>query len=84
MNKKIKALDSIKDSYDAFYIANKYGDNGTHDKEFELLSELKGELVPKALGWIKHQYDCYYKDKYKDESGSAFEYLRNLILAEED
>ena len=75
----LKALDEIKESYDAFYIENKYGTN-THQKQFDLLEKkLKGDKLPNALGWIKNCYDCYYKDEYKDESGTAFEYIRNLI-----
>ena len=77
-NKYQEALDSIKESYDAFYIENKYGTN-THLKEFELLSNLKGEKVVNAINWIMFEYDCYYKDDYDDENGTAFGYLRGLI-----
>lgn len=75
----LKALDEIKEGYDAYYIQNKYGDEKTHQKQFDMLKELKGDKVPNALNWIADCYDCYYKDDYKDESGTAFEYLRNLI-----
>ena len=74
-----KALDEIKESYDAFYFENKYGE-GTHAKEFKLLSEeLNLSLEKGALAWIKYQYDYYDKDDFKDEEGTAFEYVRNLI-----
>lgn len=81
MNKEelLKTLDEIKESYDAYYILNKYGTN-THQKQFDLLEKnLKGDKLPSALNWIKHRYDCYYKDEFKDESGTAFGYIRNLI-----
>ena len=75
----LKALDDIKESYDAFYIENKYGSN-THQKQFDLLEQnVKGDKMPNALGWIKNCYDCYYKNEYEDESGTAFEYIRNQI-----
>ncbi len=75
----IKALDEIKESYDAYYFENKYGTN-THQKQFDLLEQnVKGDKMPNALGWIKNCYDCYYKDDYKDEKGTAFEYIRNQI-----
>jgi hypothetical protein len=81
-----KALDEIKESYDAFYFANKYDDNnekGTHAKQFNLLATLPGLSLDKgALCWIKNQYDRYYKDDYKDETGTAFEYIRNIIRKE--
>ena len=28
---------------------------------------------------IKNEYDCYYKNDYKNETGTAFEYIRNII-----
>lgn len=75
----LKALDEIKENYDAFYIANKYGKN-THKKQFQLLEKhLKGKDVSNALIWIINEYDCYYKNYYIIEKGTAFEYLRNLI-----
>ena len=75
----LKALDEIKEGYDAFYIENKYGTN-THQKQFDLLEKnLKGDKVPNALGWIKNCYDCFYQHDYEDEKGTAFEYLRDLI-----
>lgn len=75
----LKALDEIKESYDAYYFENKYGTN-THQKQFDLLEQnVKGDKMPNALSWIKNCYDCYYKDSFKDESGTPFEYIRNLI-----
>ena len=82
--KLLKALDEIKESYDAFYIVNKYDDGNTkntHKEQFALLSkELNLPLDRGALAWIKCEYDSYYKGDYEDETGSAFEYIRNLIL----
>lgn len=79
MNKYEKALNEIKESYDAFYFPNKYGDN-THKEQFELLATLPNlSLERGALAWIKYEYDCYYKDEYKDEKGTAFEYIRKII-----
>ena len=79
----LKALDEIKDSYDAFYIANKYdNDNisGTHTKQFDLLSrELELPLDRGALAWIKWEYDCAYKSEYENEEGTAFGYIRGII-----
>ena len=73
-----EALDKIKNSYDAFYIENKYG-KGTHNKEFELLATLPDLSLEKgALCWIKYQYDCYYKEDYEDEKGTAFEFIRKI------
>lgn len=76
----LKALDEIKESYDAFYIENKYGEAKTHRKQFDMLAEVKGlSLEGGALCWVMYQYDCYYKHKFEDETGTAFEYIRNLI-----
>lgn len=80
----LKALDEIKESYDAYFILNKYGTN-THQKQFDLLEQnVKGDKMPSTLNWIKHRYDCYYKDEFKDEKGTAFGYIRNLINEVED
>lgn len=80
----LKALDKIKESYDAYYFENKYGEN-THKKEFDLLEQnVKGDKMPNALGWIKNCYDCWYKDDFKDESGTAFEYIRKQIIEGEE
>lgn len=82
--KLLKALDEIKDSYDAFFIGNKYDDDNTkntHKEQFALLSkELELPLNRGALAWIKYEYDCYYKGEYENESGTAFGYIRNIIL----
>lgn len=80
----LKALDEIKDGYDAFFISNKYDDDNsknTHKEQFALLSkELNLPLDKGTLAWIKYEYDCYYKEDYEDETGTAFEYVRKLIL----
>ena len=81
MNKEelLKALDEIKESYDAFYFENKYCDC-THKEQFEKLSQVNGLSLEKgALCWIRYEYDCYYKNEFEDEKGTAFEYIRNLI-----
>lgn len=80
----LKALDEIKEGYDAFYFENKYGNN-THQKQFDLLSkELNLPLDRGPLAWIKYEYDCYYKNEFEDETDTAFGYIRNLILEGED
>lgn len=86
--KPVEALDSILETYDAFYITNKYGDNGTHELEFAVLLEYiftvndkPDELALRAIAWIKDCYDCYYKENYKDDSDdTAFSYLRKFIM----
>lgn len=75
MNKYIEALNTLKNEYDAYDIENKYGE-GTHPREFEILYQLRGDLVINALGWIKNCYDCYYKNELTEES--AFAYLESL------
>ena len=79
MNKYIEAIEKIKNEYDAFYFENKYGQN-THEREFKILEELKGEKVADALGWIKTLYDCYYKNEL--EEGNPFDYLTSLAEQE--
>ena len=87
MNKKelIKAIDKIYNDYDAYYFSNKYGDlqNNTHSKEFqELFKRFQyDEKGQSAINWILNCYDCYYKEDFKE--GSAFNYLKNKILKEE-
>lgn len=76
-----KALDEIKDEYDAFYIANKYESDvtkTTHGTQFAKLLELKGDKVTNAVHWIAREYDCYYKNEYENEDDTAFGYLREL------
>ena len=79
MNKEeyLKAIDKLENEYDAYFMGNRYGSENTHKKEFELLSNLKGELVGNALAWIRHCYDCYYKDELPDDN--AFNYLRGIV-----
>lgn len=76
-----KALNEIMNEYDAFLINNKYGkeEDNTHKEQFEILSQLKGERVEQALGWIKNCYDCYYKKDYENDEESAFAYLKDRI-----
>ena len=70
----LEAIEKIRNEYDAFYFENKYGEN-THKKEFELLSNLKGDKVKNALSWIKDCYDCYYKNEVHIE----FDYLIKCV-----
>ena len=79
MNKYIEAIEKIKNEYDAYFFENKYGTN-THQKEFDLLSELKGDKVDFAIGYIKTHYDCYYKNEL--EEGNPFDYLTSLAEKE--
>ena len=82
MKEELKAINEIQDSYDAFYILNKYGTDGTHKKEFDILFEFvkNDELGKNALNWIKHEYDCYYKnDYYSNDKNSPFAYLEEFI-----
>lgn len=72
----LKAIEKIKNEYDAYYFENKYGEN-THKKEFELLSKLKGDKVESALSWIKKCYDCYYKDELSYDN--PFNYLVKCV-----
>lgn len=78
--KMLKAIDKLYNEYDAFYMLNKLGtmEDNSHKEEFEMLSELKGELVDSALNWIRFCYDCYYKDKYTGEE-TAFAYLKKIV-----
>ncbi len=81
MNKYIEALNTLMNEYDAYYVENKYG-GCTHPKEFEILYQLKGDLVINAIGWIKNCYDCYYKNEMDEKS--AFGYLKALAERKED
>lgn len=81
----LKALDEIKESYDAFYFANKSDDliHCTHKEQFEKLSQVKGLSVKNgALAFIRYTYDYHYKYEFEDEKDTAFEYIRNLINKE--
>ena len=85
MNKYEKALNEIKESYDAFYFENQYGLCTTHREQFELLDTLPNlSLHYGALCWLAYEYDSYYKDEYEDETGTAFEYIRNIIKEVKD
>ncbi len=75
MNKYQRAIETLKNEYDAFYFENKYGE-GTHPEEFKLLSELEGDLVQNALGWIRDCYDCYYRNELDEDN--AFTYLEKI------
>lgn len=79
-NKYLKALNEIKNEYDAIYFENKYGEN-THSEQFKLLEELKdkGQFVPQALAWIKNEYDCFYMNKIIEVKDNPFYYLEQLI-----
>lgn len=83
MNKYQKAIETLKNEYDAFYFENKYGEC-THQKEFDLLAELEGDLVPNALRWIRECYDCYYKELLEINEDNAFDYLGHLAERKEE
>lgn len=81
MNKYEEALNRVKEGYDAYLIQNKYASHytqTTHSDEFDLLKNLKGEKVVLAIHSIARSWDCYYADELQDETGTPFEYLRNL------
>lgn len=68
--------------YDAFYIANKYGEELTHKEQFKKLRELlkQDELSQRALNWISQCYDCYYKNEFENMNNeNPFYYLQNKI-----
>ena len=86
MNKEelIDAIDDLWNSYDAFYFENKYTENNTHKKEFELLFKYfeNDEIALKTINWIKYSYDCYYKEDFKEELNgckNAFAYLKSKL-----
>lgn len=81
----LNAIDTLYNEYDAFYMLNTLGEieDNSHKKEFEILSELKGELVDKALNWIRFYYDCYYKNEYTGEE-TAFAYLKQVVNSGEN
>lgn len=74
-----KDLLEIWKSYDAYYIANKYGETSTHKEEFTRINELlkDDKLSDKALGWIANCYDCYYKNEFEEKNDdNPFYYLQ--------
>mgnify|MGYP006956326525 FL=1 len=78
----LKAVDNLLDSYDAYYIANKYDEkNNTHKKEFKMLIDLfeNSEMDLRAIQWIHNCYDCYYKSQYENDEESPFAYLKKSI-----
>lgn len=77
MNEYLKAIDELENNYDAYFMGNRYGNENTHAKQFELLSKLKGDKVKNALAWIHDCYDCYYKDELEEDN--AFNYLRGIV-----
>ncbi|WP_050636164.1 hypothetical protein [Candidatus Stoquefichus sp. SB1] len=85
MNKEklLKAVDDLKNEYDAFYMMNRCSwekDENTHAEEFEMLSNIQGDKVQNALAWIHDCYDCYYKDELGEDN--AFAYLKMVIKDE--
>lgn len=78
----MKELNEIKEGYDAFYFANKYGEESTHKEQFKKLRELlkNDEMSQRALNWISNCYDCYYINEYNGEDNSnPFYYLECKI-----
>jgi hypothetical protein len=78
----MKELMEIKQEYDCYFIDNKYGDKGTHDKQFDKLRKLlkDDEMSQRALTWISQCYDCYYIDDFKEENdNNPFYYLEKKI-----
>lgn len=77
---KNKDLLEIWESYDAYYIGNKYGD-GTHNEQFNRLHDiLKDEQSEKALCWIGCYYDCYYKNEYEQlDDSNPFYFLQRKL-----
>jgi hypothetical protein len=85
MNKYEEALKDIYESYDAFYISNKYGD-GTHKDCFDLLLSIttNAEYYHNAINWIRNEYDCYYSKRYIDNNGlyldgTPFKYISDIV-----
>ena len=84
MNNCIKNKDllEIYQEYDAYYFANKYGEESTHKEQFKRLRELlkDDELSQRALNWISSCYDCYYAKEYTEKNdNNPFYYLQNKI-----
>jgi len=75
-----KALDEIYNDYDANDPFNINSNSNTHQHQFDLLSQLKGDKVKRAISWIKCKYDSYYNGEYIDkESACAFYNLQKCI-----
>ena len=84
MNEYIKNKDllDIYNDYDAYYFANKYGEESTHKEQFKRLRELlrEDELSQRALNWVSNCYDCYYAKEYVEmNDNNPFYYLQNKI-----
>ena len=83
MSKELEALRRIYETYDAFYLTNKYGspNDGTHGEEFKTLEKVcVSDKAKHALSFIRFNYDCYYKNEISfDEKTSVFGYLANYI-----
>jgi len=84
MNNCIKNKDllEIYQEYNAYYFANKYGEESTHKEQFKRLRDLlkDDELSQRALNWISNCYDCYYSKEYVEmNDNNPFYYLQNKI-----
>ena len=83
MNKEeiIKAIDLLMNNYDAYFFQNKYTEDNTHKKEFDLLIKYfkNDEMALKAISWIKNRYDYYYKSDFENNKNSAFAYLKSKL-----
>lgn len=79
----LKAVDELMDSYDAFYVMNKYGelDKNTHGTQLSMLYELlnNDDMAMLALYWIQYSYDCFYKEEVEGNADNPFNYLREQI-----
>jgi len=76
--KLLLSLKEIKESYDAFFVLNKYGE-GTHEEQFEVLQKhfKNDRLSSNALRWIRDNYDCYRIDR-QDKSGPFYHLEQKL------
>lgn len=82
-------LKDILDSYDAYFIVNKYGnkEQNTHHEQFSTLKELlkddKASLV--ALDYLYYNYDCYYKNEFNTmDDSNPFYYLQKILNSLKD